>query len=135
MIKSAANLVRNYNPQARLFFAVVFGMGFAIEGIYSVLLNLYLLRLGYGTEFIGLVNAAGLLAFALTSLPAGLLGSKMSTTRLMKMGGAMALVAAILLPMVEALPAEWRQSWLVIQICADAGWVRLLLRQRRPLPD
>lgn len=113
MIKSALNFFREINPQARLFFAVVFGMGFAIDGVYTVLLNLYLLRLGYGTELIGLVNAAGLLAFALTSLPAGILGSQFSVTRLMKSGALMALVGAILLPMVESLPAEWRQFWLV----------------------
>ena len=113
MTVSAFRFTRQYDPQARLFFAVVFGMGFGIEGVYNVLLNLFLLRLGYGTEFIGLINAAGLLAFALTSLPAGLLGARISATRLMKMGGVMALLGAIMLPLAEALPAAWRQSWLL----------------------
>ena len=44
---------------ARYFVAVAL-VGFALDGgIYSVLLNLFLLRLGYGPEQIGLVNAAG----------------------------------------------------------------------------
>lgn len=113
MTISAFRFASQFNPQARLFFAVVFGMGFGIEGVYNVLLNLFMLRLGYGPEFIGLINATGLLAFALTSLPAGLLGAKVSATRLMKMGGGMALLGATLLPMAEALPTDWRQSWLV----------------------
>lgn len=115
MTISAFRFASQFNPQARLFFAVVFGMGFGIEGVYNVLLNLFMLRLGYGPEFIGLINATGLLAFALTSLPAGLLGAKVSATRLMKMGGGMALLGATLLPMAEALPTDWRQSWLVFQ--------------------
>ena len=113
MIAPIVNIVAKFNPQARLFFAVVLGMGFAIDGAYTILLNLYLLRLDYGTEFIGLVNAAGLLSFALVSLPAGILGSQMSVTRLMKLGGLMVLIGAICLPLVELLPLAWRGSWLV----------------------
>lgn len=113
MIAPIVNIVAKFNPQARLFFAVVLGMGFAIDGAYTILLNLYLLRLDYGTEFIGLVNAAGLLSFALVCLPAGILGSQMSVTRLMKLGGLMVLIGAICLPLVELLPLAWRGSWLV----------------------
>ena len=47
-------------------------VGFALDGgIYAVLLNLYLVRLGYGPELIGMINSAGQLAFALFSLPLG----------------------------------------------------------------
>ena len=52
--------LRAFNPQARIFFAVIVGLSLVVDGLYSVLLNLYLLRLEYGIEFIGLVNAVGL---------------------------------------------------------------------------
>ena len=113
MAQSLSRIINRYHPQARLFFAITVGMGFAIEGVYNVLLNLFLLRLGHGTEFIGLVNATGLLAFALTSLPAGLLGARVSLTRLLKIGGALALAGAVFLPMVEWLPRPWQPAWLV----------------------
>ena len=115
MILRQARLYRGIPPQARLFFACVLGMGFAIDGAYTVLLNLFLLRLGYGTELIGLINAAGLLSFALASFPAGLLGSRMSVTRLMKCGGAMATVGFFCLTLAEWLPVELRPAWLVAQ--------------------
>ncbi len=114
MIIRAFTIVRQFNPQARLFFAVLVGMSLVIDGIYNVLLNLYLLRLGYGTEFIGLVNAVGLLTFACASLPAGILGSRYSNTRIMKIGGVISLVGALMLPQVELLPGGMREAWLAL---------------------
>ena len=113
MLGRILKAIRYVNPQARLFFAAIFGMSFVVDGIYNVLLNLYLLRLGYGTEFIGLVNAVGLLSFALTSLPAGILGSRVSVTWLMKFGACLSLVSGALLPLAESLPNGWREGWLV----------------------
>ena len=45
--------VRLYLTANALFGFVLFG------GIYPLLYNLYLLRLGYNTEFVGLANATG----------------------------------------------------------------------------
>ena len=114
MIGRILSPIRAFNSQARLFFVVIVGLTFVADGLYSVLLNLYLLRLGYGTEFIGLVNAVGLLTFGLASLPAGILGSRMSTTGLMKFGVFVSLVGGLLLPMAEWLPPGWREAGLVI---------------------
>ena len=50
------------NRDVRLYLAATATYGFAQEGIRGVLLNLYLLRLGYGPRFIGLVSAVALLA-------------------------------------------------------------------------
>jgi len=106
--------LRAMNPQARLFFAVLVGLTFVVDGLYSVLLNLYLLRLDYGTDFIGLVNAVGLLTFGLASLPAGILGTRMSTTALMKFGALLCLLGGLLLPMAEWLPPGWRELGLAL---------------------
>ena len=45
---------------------------FAYFGILGVLFNLFLLRLGFGAEFIGVLTGSGQLAWALCALPAGL---------------------------------------------------------------
>ena len=114
MLARILNPIRTFNPQARLFFIVLVGMCFVVDGVYTVLLNLYMLRLGYGTEFIGLVNAVGLLTFACVSLPAGILGSRLSTTLLMKVGAAISVVGGLLLPQAELLPPGAREIWLVV---------------------
>lgn len=62
-------------------------IGFALDGgVFSVLFNLYLLRLDFGPAFIGQVNSMGLLAFALSSFPAGALGTRLGTRRMMLLG-------------------------------------------------
>lgn len=104
----------HFNRQVKLFFLIIIGLGFAIDGVYTVLLNLYLLRLGYTTDFIGLINAVGLLTFAVASLPAGLMGSRWSNTRLMKVGVVLITVGGVLLPIAESVPVILQDSWLVV---------------------
>ena len=96
--------VRAFRGQRGVFLLSLVGMALVVDGINSVLLNLYLLRLGYGTEFIGLINAAGLLTFAAASLPAGILGARHSNTAMMKVGAALSALGCVFLPMAESLP-------------------------------
>ena len=103
-----------YNQQARRFFMTIIALGFVLDGVYAVLLNLYLLRLGYDTQFIGQVNSAGLITFALMSLPAGLFGARFTSSRMLRLGQGGMLVGASLLPMVEFVPMDWRATWLML---------------------
>jgi MFS family permease len=68
--------VRRFNRDVRLYLLSRTMVGFGYFCLYSVLFNLYLLRLGYGPGFVGLVNAVGFLTNALFSLPAGALGRR-----------------------------------------------------------
>ena len=62
------------NVKLFLFATTLYGLAFT--GIYSLLFNLYLVRLGYGPEFIGTSNSVASLGFAFFSLVAGALGYK-----------------------------------------------------------
>jgi len=93
---------------------MIAALGFTVDGVYTVLLNIYLLRLGYGTEFIGLVNAVALLTFAIVSLPAGILGARFSNTLMLKVGIGLTLAGGVLFPMAESLPREWQDGWLIV---------------------
>jgi MFS family permease len=101
---------------ARYFIAVAL-VGFAIDGgIYSVLLNLFLLRLDYGPEQIGLINAAGTLTFALACLPAGVIGARWGSRQIMLLGLVLLAAGSLLLPLADLLPAAWRLAWLLMQV-------------------
>ena len=68
--------VRLFNRNVWFFLLATAVHGFVFFGIYTLLLNLYLLRLEYDTTFIGLVNGIGPLMLALFSLPAGVVSRR-----------------------------------------------------------
>ena len=105
--------LRSLNRDVRLYLFTAALLGFtALGGIYPVLFNLYLLRLDYGPDFVGVINAIGGLAFALFSLPAGILSARWGGRRTMIAGMALAIAAFAVLPIGEFLPLALRSWWL-----------------------
>ena len=96
----------------RLLFASAF-VGLTYEGIVIVLYNLYVLRLGYGPEFIGIANSAGLLTFAITSLIVGLIGVGKRVRQLMIWGLVVIIGGIALLPVAEIAPQSWQATLVV----------------------
>ena len=89
-------------------------IGFTIfGGIYTVLLNLYLLRLGYGPQLIGQVNAAGAISFALLSMPAGLIGNHLGSRHSMIIGVGLSALGFGLLPLGEFVAPTSRMPWIM----------------------
>ena len=112
-VASYLHLLKNSSRNARLYFITASLIGFTLEGVHALLFNLYLLRLGYGPEFIGLVNGIGMCAFAISSLPAGRLTQRWGCRRTMLLGLVLALVGYGLLLLVEFKPGIGRSIWLV----------------------
>jgi len=113
--------VRHFSRNVRLYIIAWILIGFAYMGIYSVLFNLYLLRLGYGPQFIGLINGLGLFALAPASLPAGALGRRWGSRRMMIIGAIVNTVGFGLILLAESVPIGWRSGWLV------GNWVLVCL--------
>ena len=86
-------------------------------GISGVLVNLYLLRLGYGVEFIGLLIASGQGLWAVTSLPAGALSRRIGLRTAMILAPAFVAGGLGLMLLVEMLPRSVWSMWLF------AGWM------------
>ena len=106
--------LRLFNRDVRLYLITAALLGFTvIGGIYPVLLNLYLLRLGYGPEFIGLVNAAFMLAFGGFCLPAGALGGRWGIRRMMTAGLCLTVAGCGLLPLAEFTPTALQAGWIL----------------------
>lgn len=89
-------------------------VGLGYFGFVTVLLNLYLLRLGYGPEFIGLVNGSTAIAFAASSLPAGAIGSRWGYRRTVVSGICLVSLGIMILPIGEFLPSAWRDTGVII---------------------
>jgi len=114
--------LRLLGRDARLYLAAAALTGFATDGMRGVLVNLYLLRLGYGPEWIGLISAVGALTFGVLGLPAGAWGRRRSSRRSMIVGLGLMAFGSALLPLVESIPLPWRTTWLVLtSILANVG--------------
>jgi MFS family permease len=106
--------LRLFSREVWLYLVTPALIGFTVfGGIYTVLLNLYLLRLGYGPDFVGLVNAAGFGALAVTALPMGALGRLLGVRRAMILGMTLMMAGSALLPLAEFIPVALRQGWLL----------------------
>lgn len=106
--------VRSFSRDARLLLAVQALASISYVGIYLVLFNLYLVRLGYDTGFIGWINGVSFLSFALFSLPAGMVGARRGVRWAAIVGLLVAGIGLVLTPLAEFVPAAAQVHWLVI---------------------
>ncbi|MCL4504559.1 MAG: MFS transporter, partial [Chloroflexi bacterium] len=114
MVAEYLRMLRLFNRDTRLYLvtSALFGLT-VFGGIIPVLLNLYLLRLGYGPEFIGLLNATGALSAAVFCLPAGAFAARWGSRRVMIVGSVFLAIGNGLLPLAETVPAAWQSGWLL----------------------
>ncbi len=113
MVANYLQTLRLFSRDVRLFLVTAALVGVAWDGVRAVLFNLYLLRLGYGPESVGLINAVGALAFALMCLPAGALGTRRGSRSMLIVGLGLLSAGFWLLPLVEFLTEGWQTAWLV----------------------
>jgi len=132
MIADYLGKLRLFGRDVRLYLISYALVQFALSGILVVLLNLYLLRLGYGPEFVGLFNAAVALAFAVFCLPAGALGRRRGSRRLMIAGMSLVVVGMGLLPLAEFIPKAWQAGWLLASSILAYGGVALYMVNGSP---
>ena len=110
-----------FNRNIRLFLLAWALVAFAYFGIQGVLLNLYLLRLGFDTQFIGSLIASGQIVWALAALPAGMVGQRIGLRGALITGSILNMFGNGFLLMVEWLPSNalvaglyfaWIMAWL-----------------------
>lgn len=117
MVGAYVETLRNTSRNARIVLVLSAVMGLSIDGgIYSVIFNLYLLRLNFGPEFIGQINSVADLTFAFGSLAAGWLGMRYGNRRIMIVGMGIALIGALALPLGEQAPRAVRGLWLTVTL-------------------
>ena len=92
-------------------------------GIQILSKTLYILRLGYGLEYLGLFGATGAISYMAMSLPSGAAGSYFGTRKAMFVGGIITIIGMALLPLVEFLPPALHNSWPIFtQAFTSCGW-------------
>ncbi len=99
-------------------------------GIQMLLSVLYILRLGYSVEYVGLFNAAGSFTYILSSLPAGEVGNRLGLRMAMFLGGILTVLGMALLPTTEFVPEPLRALWPILsQAVVTMGWALISINQ------
>jgi MFS family permease len=106
--------------------AALFTGGFL--GMMQLLKVMYVLRLGFGPEFVGALFACGSLSFTFSSLPGAALGERFGPRRMLFIGGIVNVVGLAILPLTEFVPEGLRALWpLLVQVISSSGWSMLMV--------
>ena len=103
-----------FSRDVRLFLISSALLGMCWVGIYGVLFNLFVVRLGYDLTFVGLISATSALAYAVIAFPAGAIGGRWSVRRTMILGFCLVVVGLVLPPLAQFTPVTWRTGWLLV---------------------
>jgi MFS family permease len=120
-----SNLVslRRLHRDIRLLLAMSGLMAISFFGIQNLVKVLYVLRLGYGLEYIGMFNATGALAYMAMGLPSGAIGNRLGIQTTMRIGGVITVLGMLLLPLTEMTSGSLRLALpIVSQVVLVAGW-------------
>src|SRR5439155_7494205 len=129
---STWSIIRGFNRSIRLWL-VVWALGaFAYFGLQGVLLNLYLLRLGFGPQFIGLLVGSGQILWGLAALPAGAFGRRAGLRTAQQAAFLLMGLGFGLLLLVEAMPRPLWEGWLFG--CWAVAWLGAALLTVNAVP-
>jgi MFS family permease len=112
--------LRSFSRNAWLYL-ITFALWGGLFGIQGVLLSLYLMRAGFGPEFVGWVNGLGRLVMGLFALPAGALGGRLGVRRAILAGMCLGVVGFGLLPLAEFVPQAIQPGWVLAT--SSLGWL------------
>jgi len=114
--------VRSFSPSLRRFYVANALVTTVAFGMMAVLLNLYLLRLGFDARYIGLLAGLGQLVWAAAALPAGLLSNRIGLRNNLQLGMGLFGLAISLILLVESRPeTQWRAWLLGCQVLLNIG--------------
>jgi MFS family permease len=91
--------------------AVTTGMFYG--GFWTVLRNIFVLRMGYGPEVVGMLSAVGFVSYALAALPAGALAMAIGLRRAVLVGVGGMMLCGLAYAEADLIAAAWRQPFIL----------------------
>jgi MFS family permease len=112
-MRNTWSMIRGFDRSVILWLLTWGLAAFGYFGLQGVLFNLYLLRLGFGPEFIGLLVGSGQVIWAAAALPSAAMGRCFGLRMAMLASFVFMGVGFGLLLLVEALPRPLWEVWLL----------------------
>ena len=103
LVRFKPSALSTFSRDTRLLFALSGMISISFFGIQMLLKVLYVLRLGYGPEYVGWFLAASSLAFMAMGIPSGMLGNRYGLRTVMLVGGAILVIGMAMLPLAFGL--------------------------------
>ena len=117
------HFLARFERNVKLYMACAALIGFSAFGIYSVLFNLYLLRMDYDVGLIGHFNAVGLLSFALFSPIAGNWARRAGYQRTLVGGVSLMVMGYLLMSLAGFFFGPLRTGWITaVQVLINCGF-------------
>ena len=91
-----ASKLRRFNPNARKYLLFVF-LTTLNAGIYGVIFNLYILRLGFGEDFLGLILSISATSTGLFSIPAAFVCDRLGRKRTLLLSSVLSAISLFFL--------------------------------------
>ena len=105
--------VRAFSPSLWRIFAALAMVISVTMGLQAVLLNLYLLRLGYDARYVGLLAGIGQLVWAVSAFPAIFIGNRIGLRNSFQLSLALGGFGLVLILCAESLPRAWWDACLI----------------------
>ena len=122
------HFLARFERDVKLYMACAALIGFSAFGIYSVLFNLYLLRMDYGVDLVGHFNAAGLLSFALFSPIAGNWARRAGYRRTLVGGVSLMVMGYLLMSLAGFFFGPLRTGWITaVQVIINCGFATYMV--------
>ena len=122
------HFLARFESNIKLYMACAALIGFSAFGIYSVLFNLYLLRMDYGVDLVGHFNAAGLLSFALFSPIAGNWARRAGYRRTLVGGVSLMVMGYLLMSLAGFFFGPLRTGWITaVQVIINCGFATYMV--------
>ena len=97
-------------------------VGFTWSGLSDAITSLFIVRMGYGPEFVGASSAAANLGYALAALPGAALARQIGARRGQIVGAVGWMVGLMLLSVADLVPGSWQMAYIVsARVLAAAG--------------
>lgn len=88
--------IKEFTPNARMFLTYVFLISLNL-GVYKVIFNLYILRLGYTEDFLGLILSLTSIATGVFSIPAAMICDRIGRKRTLLLSCLMLTISLVFL--------------------------------------
>lgn len=100
-------------------------LGFTWMGLSDAIISLFLVRIGFGPEFVGSSAAVANLGYALAAMPGAVLARRIGARRGQILGSLTWVGGIVLLSLADMLPVTLASGWIIVTRLVAAGGLAL----------